>query len=135
MRKCSRCKIEKDESLFNKNSKRKDGLQIRCKECNKEVLKKHYYDNESYYRTKNDKRKRNIKDYINSKKTSCTKCGESHIACLDFHHLSDKEIDIAAITNYMWSKNKIDKELSKCIVLCSNCHRKLHWEEKQSFVV
>jgi len=135
MKTCSKCKIEKDESCFNKSSKNKDGLQVRCKDCNKQVLKNHYHNNLSHYRNKNDRRKENIRNYINSKKIKCAKCDETHVACLEFHHLKDKEINIAEICNLMWSIDRIVKELNKCIILCSNCHRKLHYNERNSTIV
>jgi hypothetical protein len=58
------------------------------------------------------------------------KCGESHIACLDFHHRDPKEKDCAisvAISKY--SKQRVLEEISKCDVMCKNCHSKYHWEE------
>lgn len=59
-------------------------------------------------------------------------CGEAHIAALDFHHLdpSQKEIRITDAAMRGWSIEKLKNEISKCIVLCANCHRKLHWNEK-----
>lgn len=39
MKRCSRCKIEKDESEFGKDSSRVDGLECRCKLCRKQYAK------------------------------------------------------------------------------------------------
>ena len=39
---CHGCWIEKDDSLFGKDKKTKDGLQFYCKECRKAESKKHY---------------------------------------------------------------------------------------------
>ena len=67
----------------------------------------------------------------NYKKTlSCSKCPENHPACLDFHHRNpkEKEASISQIaTKKGWGMKKIIKEISKCDVLCANCHRKLHY--------
>lgn len=131
MKKCSTCKIEKADDQFNKSTWRKDGLSNNCKECNKAKLKEHYYNNTTYYLEKNNRRKDDIKEYIRSKRIACVNCGESHIACLDFHHETEKSVNISEMVTRMWSRSKIDEELNKCIVLCSNCHRKLHYEERQ----
>ena len=61
----------------------------------------------------------------------CARCNENHIACMDFHHInpSEKEYEVSAlISSKMFTKAY--KEIKKCIVLCSNCHRKLHYNEK-----
>jgi hypothetical protein len=64
-------------------------------------------------------------------------CGESHVAALDFHHLdpSKKEIRVTNAAMRGWSIEKLKQEISKCTVLCSNCHRKLHWNEKHAGVL
>lgn len=63
----------------------------------------------------------------------CSLCEETHPACLDFHHidrtLKGKTLSLAA--NNSWSIEHLEAEIKKCIVLCSNCHRKLHWEQNQ----
>jgi hypothetical protein len=41
---CSKCGIEKDLSFFNKDKSSKDGLQSKCRECQK-ILRKKYYQN------------------------------------------------------------------------------------------
>lgn len=51
MKMCSGCKIEKDNSEFNKNSKNKDGLQQHCTACRKA----NYQKNREYYLDKSKK--------------------------------------------------------------------------------
>ena len=82
------------------------------------------------YRKKIVERKRVLRNWIIEYKRhlSCRKCGESHPACLEFHHrkASSKRFEIAAATRLGFSIETIKKEMKKCDVLCSNCHRKLH---------
>ncbi len=62
-------------------------------------------------------------------KLSCNHCPEDHPACLDFHHLdpSKKEFGISGNSVRDFSWDRILKEIAKCEVLCSNCHRKEHF--------
>lgn len=56
----------------------------------------------------------------------CSVCGkEVHIASFEFHHRNnDKEFAISKYHNRAWSFVK--KEVLKCDLICSNCHRELH---------
>lgn len=104
-------------------------------ECAKESRKKHYEKNKIAISAKVQERKRGIRrEFAAFKATlSCTKCGENHPATLDFHHVirhpSNKKI------NELLKRGAIDKAIQeiqeKCVVLCSNCHRKHHWEENK----
>jgi len=63
---------------------------------------------------------------------SCSVCGENHPATLDFHHHSPhpdnlKINQLMKAKRYSFAKKEIEE---KCIVLCSNCHRKHHWDER-----
>ena len=76
--------------------------------------------------------KRKIKIWFkNYKKTlKCESCGENHIACLDFHHDKGYKHDtISMLVCNGRSKKVILAEIKKCIVVCSNCHRKIHFEK------
>ena len=68
-----------------------------------------------------------FKEYKRSK--SCIYCGESHPACIDFHHRepAEKEITPSHMIQQGWSIPRMMKELMKCDPVCANCHRKLHW--------
>jgi hypothetical protein len=71
------------------------------------------------------------RDYINSIKQEnpCKNCGETHIACLAFHHRdkNEKEYSISNMENM--SLETIKKEIAKCDMLCHNCHAKHHYNE------
>ncbi len=56
----------------------------------------------------------------------CEECGEQNIYTLEFHHKVDteKEYTFWEIKDNRWSI--IEKEIEKCILLCGNCHNKLH---------
>jgi len=112
-------------------------MPIKDKEIRKiksrEYQKKHYESKKWYYKQKTKDRKKNILDMLSELKQTlkCKSCGEDHPRCLDFHHRNpnDKKISIARVANQGWSLEKIKEEINKCDVLCSNCHRKLHYEE------
>lgn len=66
----------------------------------------------------------------------CQHCGESHPAVIDFHHVvrdgTQKSVNRLAADN-KWTR--VYEEVKKCIPLCSNCHRKLHWNESRDKVI
>ena len=33
---------------------------------------------------------------------------------------------------YEYTEEEIMEEIKKCVVVCSNCHRKIHWVEKNA---
>ena len=47
------------------------------------------------------------------------------IDALEFHHLKDKKEKPSYIV-MRWSWERAKKELEKCILVCSNCHREIH---------
>ena len=103
------------------------------REKNKEKIKEDYKNNKNGIKTRKElRRKENRLFYFKEKlKLKCSKCGENHIACLEFHHLdpSKKESNISSLIKF--SYQRIQKEMKKCIVLCSNCHRKEHWDDNK----
>jgi hypothetical protein len=62
----------------------------------------------------------------------CEICGESHPACLDFHHIdpSRKKFSVSAKRDRP-SLKQLQEEIAKCQVLCTNCHRKEHYKAKE----
>jgi hypothetical protein len=73
-------------------------------------------------------------DVIKLKGGKCSKCGyDKNISALEFHHLdrNKKEFNFAhksAMTD------KLLKELNKCILVCSNCHREIENPDKNNLL-
>lgn len=107
------------------------------KAYHKEYHKQWYSNNREQQKLRMSERRKELRDWFNNIKLSskCSICGENHIACLDFHHTdpSTKDFDISLMVSNGLSREKILVEISKCIVLCTNCHRKLHYEEKWEY--
>lgn len=64
----------------------------------------------------------------------CKDCGETHPACLQFHHI-DPATKLFAVNRAAVNKIPIDRlmaEIAKCELLCANCHAKRHWTERQA---
>ena len=61
---------------------------------------------------------------------SCTLCPESEPECLEFHHIDPRTKDSPPANLYRdkgWSFEKMVEYFERtCIVLCSNCHKKVH---------
>jgi len=103
------------------------------KAYHKEQSRKHYEANKKTVIQKTAEKKKAFRaEWQEYKATlACTKCGFSHPAALDFHHEdpTKKEANIhRLLSNGQYAK--LREELKKCIVLCANCHRIHHYEEK-----
>jgi hypothetical protein len=76
-------------------------------------------------------RKKNRKLWNELKsKLQCYRCGFSHPAALDFHHETrSNHKSVYRLASSGLYKQAI-REIQKCSVLCANCHRITHYEEK-----
>jgi hypothetical protein len=98
-----------------------------------EYSRKHYEKNgvEIRRKTKETKARERAKWYIYKSTLKCVNCGFFHIAALDFHH-QDPSTKEGSVHTYISGGQfaKAYRELKKCIVLCANCHRIHHHEER-----
>ena len=75
-------------------------------------------------------RRRKTKDMaIEYKGGKCEKCGYNKCnGALEFHHLNPEEKDFSISTSGTTkSFERIKKEIDKCILVCANCHREIHY--------
>lgn len=101
---------------------------ILCANCHREL---HAELRSCCYVSSNVKQKTEQKKmalvYLGNK---CSKCGyDKSIFSLAFHHIDPKTKEFQ-ICSCCRSWETLKPELDKCIVLCTNCHRKLHSEER-----
>jgi ribosomal protein L37E len=63
---------------------------------------------------------------------SCSICGlkDPVEAIYDFHHKDPKVKDIGISVMRSWTWERVVIELDKCILVCSNCHRKIHYTQE-----
>lgn len=129
MKVCSECKQEKDESCYSFKNKQKGTLQNRCKQCYNEYNRRYYKNGEQTKQIKrvNRNKQRDRIKYQEWKSTQrCLCCGEDSVECLDLHH-TDPSIKDGVISDMIGrSWQRVMEEISKCVVLCANCHRKVH---------
>jgi hypothetical protein len=131
---CAKCKNEYPFTLEHFGKHKVRGLDTYCKTCRRETTKANYYANKEMWNATTRRHKKLQRERINEIKDSlsCLKCGENRNHLLDFHHTdpSQKDFQISQGERYGWER--IKQEIDKCIVLCSNCHRDFHYQEKKS---
>lgn len=77
--------------------------------------------------------RRKKKEWLDALKVKCARCPETHVSCLEFHHRNPAEKDfLLSVGVAKFSLEKLQAEVEKCDVICANCHRKLHYEERHA---
>lgn len=77
-----------------------------------------------------DWRRRTKIKLVEYKGGKCEKCEyDKCIDALEFHHLDPIEKDFT-ISGKSWSFDRLKKEVDKCILVCSNCHKEIHFKLK-----
>jgi protein-arginine kinase activator protein McsA len=125
--KCYKCKENKPTSDFYKNKSRENGFNGYCKQCV----------------TNNEKKLlKEAKEWYAEWKSSqgCFKCGDKRSYVLDLHHVDNRRegnknrllsrIISSGTLSFENRKKKILDEAKNCVVVCSNCHREIHYFEK-----
>jgi hypothetical protein len=133
-KKCPKCKEVKDiESFCKTNIGIKSG---RCKACQKEIGAKHYIDNRDIYLSRGAERRKSCKNVTDKAKDKpCMDCGISYPSyVMDFDHRdqSEKEFTIGTAAGKGIKIERLEEEIKKCDVVCSNCHRERTYLQQQN---
>lgn len=80
---------------------------------------------------KDDHRRNIANEHVARRKREfgcCKICGETDVRCLTFHHVDPKQkkFNISTSGQKRLLTDTIDAEIAKCILVCENCHRKIH---------
>jgi antitoxin component HigA of HigAB toxin-antitoxin module len=71
-----------------------------------------------------------MKEFLNEYREthSCVICAESESGNLDFHHFdpSSKKFNVSNFREGSGTWADLINEISKCVILCKECHRKVH---------
>jgi len=108
------CKLILDKTIYSSAAKNNSYL---CKKCSKLYCKKYHIERKKILTTLR----------ING----CAICGYNECAdALDFHHVNPKDKCFGINMEGLKKHNDVNfiNELNKCILLCCNCHRKIHSE-------
>lgn len=127
-------KYYKTHTLIETGKKYNVGLSTIIKYCDSKITTEKLTDEQK--RIKNYDRVKKFR--INLKKKAvdykggvCEKCGYNKcVWALEFHHKNpnEKDFQISKYGYLAWSL--IEKELDKCILVCANCHRELHYKNE-----
>ncbi len=114
--------------------------------CSNNCKQKHHYkrvkEQTNTYHSQTERSLRRKIKLIEMLGGGCSACGyKNNLAALEFHHedpnLKDDKLDMRTLANRSW--DFILKEVEKCKLLCSNCHREHHNPEleieKISFIL
>ena len=137
MPRCNHCRQDKPEEEFNWRFKSLGIRQPCCRACQPAQRKK-WYEGDAHDRHLKQVKERKVavrqkaREYVYDHLSThpCENCGESDPMVLEFHHKYDKEYSISVMLNGGYPIHKIQEEISKCSILCANCHRRVTMTER-----
>lgn len=128
---CAKCKETKERDQFYIDRTRKSGMNPYCISCVRQTgIESRDRHGDLNPKLARDHRKLSL---INALGGKCSVCGltpsiDWPVSCFDFHHEHEKTVSMAKIL-MLDSKESYQiatDESKKCVVLCSNCHRRHH---------
>ena len=85
--------------------------------------------------TQKQRRNRLRQRLVEMRGRKCALCGESfEVHQFDFHHVIPETKSFPLTSTYMTSKSwkTILEEANKCIMVCANCHRDIHFSKERN---
>lgn len=110
LRVCTICKIERDSSQFVQSTQRVVNECLICRRARNTQRGR-------------DTREINRQQILAAKDRPCADCGNTYPPyVMDLDHVrGDKKLALSMMT--MYNSKRVAEEISKCEVVCANCHR------------
>lgn len=123
LKKCTKCMTDRPLTDFYHKGKKENGkLMSECKFCFNSRMMKRFEEKSRFI--------------VNLKGGKCLLCGyDKCTAALEFHHLDPSKKEFQINKRWSMSDESILKEIDKCVLLCSNCHREVHWKQDRGEVI
>ena len=124
---CIKCGKELPiESFELEHTKYGDIRRNACRECRAEYRKQWRKNNPELYHAQASRHQDKQTQWLYDIKQPCIVCGETEPVCIDFHHKDPKEKDFTIGKHRSKGREWLLQEISKCVCLYANCHRKVH---------
>lgn len=98
-----------------------------CKECKRQYEREYYRANKARRIEWNERNVQIRREFILKYLLAhpCADCGEADPIVLDFDHVQGEKIEaVSAMAWQGYSIERLEAEIAKCEVVCSNCHRR-----------
>jgi hypothetical protein len=100
-------------------------------EKQREAQRKSYLKNIDKNKIKNKTYREKVRKYVRKQKESspCMDCGVSYpYYVMEYDHIENNKIRSVAKITSNGSLDQVIKEISKCNLICSNCHKARTWK-------
>ena len=96
----------------------------------KAAYRRYYQRHKARQKEWSARRVRDLRQRVDEYKSGkqCSRCGFTDWRAFQFHHRDseDKVLEIAQAVAWGWSWERILAEISKCDLICANCHQIEH---------
>lgn len=122
LQRCSRCRLRKPRTSFNRN---RSGRQAYCRPCFRDYFRARGQKHRDQSERARLKRRAVARKLVEERLASgCVDCGELDPFVLECDHVGGKSDEIAKMVWEGRSVERVKRELDACEVVCVNCHKR-----------
>ena len=138
-RTCTKCFLQKPIEEFGWKDRTIKKRHAVCKKCTAKRSSAWYYENKdahiqnvmAHKKIDRQEARQFVFDYLSSH--PCVDCGEADPVVLEFDHVNGKEATVARLIANAVSLQRLQQEIDRCVVRCSNCHQRKTAKERGWF--
>ena len=128
-KRCCTCHVVQPVSELNVRRAATDGLQSRCRTCNRAWYERYRVEHMANVKARNQRQRKRNKRQMAAYllEHPCVDCGEADVRCLDFDHRDPqrKRANVGKLLADAQAWSRIQAEIDECDVRCANCHRRV----------